>query len=83
MKKVIKFSVPVSTLTLSIAHALSLPEINMTIHYGGYVNNETGAETVTINDTNKNEYISGEGNILSGNITRMNNHSGLGGGKIF
>ena len=76
MKKVIKFSVPVSTLTLSIAHALSLPEINMTIHYGGYVNNET----VTINDTNKNEYISGEGNILSGNITRMNNHSGLGGG---
>ena len=83
MKKVIKFSVPVSTLALSIAQALSLPEANMTIHYGGYINNEAGAETVTISDTNKNEYIIGEGNILSGNITRMNNHSGLGGGKIF
>jgi len=79
MKKVIKFSVPVSTLALSIAQALSLPETNMTIHYGWY-GSEAGAETVTISDTNKNEYIIREGNILSGNITRMNNHSGLGGG---
>ena len=80
MKKVIKFSVPVSTLALSIAQALSLPETNMTIHYGGGYGSEAGTETTAINDTNKNEYIIGEGNILSGNITRMNNHSGLGGG---
>lgn len=81
MKKVIKFSIPVSALALSIAQALSLPETNMTIHYGDW--NDAGAETVTINNTNKNDYISGEGNILSGNITRMNNHSGVGGGKLF
>lgn len=82
MKKVIKFSIPVSTLALSIAHALNLPEVNMTIHYGWW--SDAGTETTAINDTNKNDYIGGEGNILSGNITRMNNHSGLGGGgKIF
>lgn len=75
MKKVIKFSIPVSTLALSIAHALNLPEVNMTIHYGLW--SDAGSEAVTLNNTNKNDYIRGEGNILSGNIIRMNNYNSL------
>ena len=72
MKKVIKFSVPVSALALSIAHALNLPDVNVVINYSDNQSVESDADNVRINDKNKNQYITNENNILSGRIEKQN-----------
>ena len=72
MKKVIKFSVPVSALALSITHALSLPDVDIVINYDGNQSIESDTEKVRVNNENKNQYITNENNILSGRIEKQN-----------
>lgn len=69
MKKLIKFTIPVSALAISIAQALTPPEATLTTNYGSNTTNK-GTVSETITDDNKTEYGLA-GNIISGTIERM------------
>ena len=69
MKKVIKFTLPLSTLAFSIAQALTPPDATIVTHYGSSPENKGEVSEVVI-DTNKNDYGLA-GNIISGTIERL------------
>ena len=69
MKKVIKFTLPLSTLAFSIAQALTPPDATIVTHYGSSPENK-GEVSEVVTDTNKNDYGLA-GNIISGTIERL------------
>lgn len=69
MKKVIKFTLPLSTLAFSIAQALTPPDATIVTHYGSSPENK-GEVSEVVTDANKNDYGLA-GNIISGTIERL------------
>lgn len=69
MKKVIKFTLPLSALAFSIAQALTPPDATIVTHYGSSPENK-GEVSEIITDANKNDYGLA-GNIISGTIERL------------
>lgn len=69
MKKVIKFTIPLSTLAFSIAQALTPPDATIIAHYGTTPENK-GEVSEVVTDANKEEYGL-TGNIISGVIEKL------------
>ena len=69
MKKVIKFTLPLSALAFSIAQALTPPDATIVTHYGSSPENK-GEVSEVVTDANKNDYGLA-GNIISGTIERL------------